>query len=71
MASANTEMGIERKFLLNNLFQQVILSYRLLSRPLTQYYVQVGDVEERYRQQDNLYFHAIKNELMEVFKGKK
>lgn len=56
-------MEIERKFLLNNLVQQVILSNKLLPRQLTQYYVKVGGVEERYRQQDNLYFHTIKKRV--------
>lgn len=56
-------MEIERKFLLNERFQQEILTKRLQSHQLTQYYVQVGEDEERYRQQDNLYFHTIKKRM--------
>ena len=56
-------MEIERKFLLNDRFQQEILSKRLQSHQLTQYYVQVGEEEERYRRQDNLYFHTIKKRV--------
>lgn len=63
MESVNTEMEIERKFLLNDLVQQIILSNKLLPRQLTQYYVQVGDEEERYRRQDDLYFHTIKKQV--------
>ncbi len=56
-------MEIERKFLLNQRVQQIILSNKLLPRQLTQYYVKVGDVEERFRRQDNLYFHTIKKQV--------
>lgn len=56
-------MEIERKFLLNKIVKKVILSHRSLPRQLTQYYVKVGDVEERFRRQDNLYFHTIKKQV--------
>ncbi len=49
--------------MLNDLVRQIILSNKLLSRHLTQYYVQVGDVEERYRRQDDIYFHTIKKQV--------
>ena len=56
-------MEIERKFLLNEHFHQEILANQLESHQLVQYYVQVGEVEERYRRQDNLYFHTIKRRV--------
>ena len=56
-------MEIERKFLLKQHIQQKILSNQLQSHRLIQYYVQVGEEEERYRRQDNLYFHTIKRKV--------
>lgn len=56
-------MEIERKFLLNEYVKQEMLSNQLQSHRLLQYYVQVGEDEERYRQQDNLYFHTIKRRI--------
>lgn len=56
-------MEIERKFLLNDFVKQIILSNKLQPHQLKQYYVKVGDVEERYRRQDDLYFHTIKRRV--------
>ena len=57
------KMEIERKFLLNEDVNQEILLKNLKSHQLIQYYVKVGDEEERYRRQDNLYFHTIKKKV--------
>lgn len=56
-------MEIERKFLLKKCVLQEILDKKLQSFKLAQYYVNVGDEEERYRKQDNLYFHTIKKRV--------
>jgi len=56
-------MEIERKFLVDKSEIDIIIAKNLESHGLEQYYVQVGDVEERYRRQDNLYFHTIKRRV--------
>ena len=56
-------MEIERKFLLKEDVQQEIILNNLRSHQLIQYYVQVGEEEERYRKQDNLYFHTLKRRV--------
>lgn len=56
-------MEIERKFLLNEFVQNVLPLNKLRKHQIKQYYVQIGDVEERYRRKDNLYFHTIKRRV--------
>ena len=56
-------MEIERKFILTEEVHQVIQSKMLKSHHIIQYYVKVGDEEERYRRQDDLYYHTIKRRV--------
>lgn len=56
-------MEIERKFLVRKNYEQYILSLNLESHQIEQFYVQVGETEERYRKTDNSYFHTTKKSI--------
>ena len=56
-------MEIERKFLISEYEKNKLSLNAVQSHRLIQYYVQVGDVEERFRMQDDICFHTVKRKV--------
>lgn len=56
-------MEIERKFLITEYEKNKLSLNTVLSHRLIQYYVKVGDVEERFRMHDDICFHTIKRRV--------